>query len=82
MAKYKNIHIDIYKRDITVFIGSHSEFIEWIKNNEPSEKWENLMQLIINSDDSAEASFWFCRLRPDSTGTPLLLPARPPGGTR
>lgn len=58
MAKYKNIHIDIYKRDITVFIGSHSEFMEWIKNNEPSEKWENLIQLIINSDDSAEASFW------------------------
>ena len=58
MAKYKNIRIELYKRDITVFIGSHEEFKKWIKTNDCSETWSNIISQILESDDNAEASYW------------------------
>ena len=58
MAKYKNIRVELYKRDITVFIGSHEEFKKWIKTNNCSETWINIISQILKSDDNAEASYW------------------------
>ena len=58
MAKYKNIRVELYKRDITVFIGSHEEFKKWIKTNDCSETWSNIISQILESDDNAEASCW------------------------
>ena len=58
MAKYKNIRVELYKRDITVFIGSHEEFKKWIKTNDCSETWSNIISQILESDDNAEASYW------------------------
>lgn len=59
MAKFKVIHIDIYRRDITVFIGSHDEFKEWISTCEVPTNWEPLIETVIDSDDNAEASYWY-----------------------
>lgn len=61
MAKFKNIHIDLYKRDITVFIGSHNEFKEWVTEYEVPSSWEQLIESIIESDDDAIASYWYNR---------------------
>lgn len=58
MAKYKIIRIELYKRDITVFIGSHEEFKEWIKTNDCPKTWSNIINEILESDDNAEASYW------------------------
>ena len=47
MAKYKCIRIELYKRDITVFIGSHEEFKEWIKTNDCTETWRDIINQIL-----------------------------------
>lgn len=59
MAKYKIIRIELYKRDITVFIGSHEELKEWIKTNDCNKTWSNIINEILESDDNAEASYWY-----------------------
>lgn len=60
MAKYKVIHIDIYNRDITVFIGSHEEFIDWVSNCDCPASWDDLIETIKNSDNEhVEASYWY-----------------------
>lgn len=59
MAKYKVIHIDIYKREITIFIGSHKEFKEWISDYRDLEYWEDTVKAIQNSDDDALGSYWY-----------------------
>ena len=59
MAKFKVIHIDIYRRDITVFIGSHDEFKSWIATCEVPTSWEQLVEAVVESEDNAEASYWY-----------------------
>lgn len=59
MAKFKNIRIDIYKRKITVFIGSHEEFKTWITSYHVPSDWEQLLESIIESKDNAIASYWY-----------------------
>lgn len=59
MAKYKVIPIDLYKRDITVFIGTHDEFKNWITSYKVPESWEQLVENVSVSDDSALASYWY-----------------------
>ena len=59
MAKYKNINIDLYKRDITVFIGSHEDFQEWVSSYKAPTSWQQLVESIIVSDDNALASYWY-----------------------
>lgn len=63
MAKYKVINIDIYGRDITVFIGSHDEFKEWVSSYRVPTSWQQLIESIIEStNDGADASYWYNRL--------------------
>lgn len=59
MAKFKVIHIDIYRRDITVFIGSHDEFKAWIATCDVPTSWEQLVEAVVESEDNAEASYWY-----------------------
>lgn len=60
MAKYKVIPIDVYKRDITVFIGTHDEFKEWVASYNVPTNWEQLIESIIYSDDdNAAGSYWY-----------------------
>lgn len=61
MAKFKIINIDLYKRDITVFIGSHDEFKEWIQSYKVPTSWEQLVESIVYSEDDALASYWYNR---------------------
>ena len=58
MAKYKRVRIELYKRDITIFIGSHKEFKDWIATNDCPKTWSNIITQILESDDNAEASYW------------------------
>ena len=74
MAKYKVITIDIYKRDITVFIGSHEEFQDWVSQYNVPNNWEQLIESIIESDDNALASYWYNK----SNGNGIIeLPCHP-----
>lgn len=57
MAKYKRVRIELYKRDIIIFIGSHKEFKKWVTTNDCPKTWSNISQ-ILESDDNAEASYW------------------------
>lgn len=59
MAKFKTITIDLYKRDITVFIGSHEDFKEWIASYNVPSSWEQLVETVVQSDDRALASYWY-----------------------
>lgn len=59
MAKFKIIHIDIYKRDITIFIGSHDEFKKWVSSYRVPTNWEQLIESIVESNDDAIASYWY-----------------------
>lgn len=59
MAKFKVIHVDIYKRDITVFIGSHNEFKIWISQYDATDSWKELVENVLQSNDDAEASYWY-----------------------
>ncbi len=59
MAKFKTIDIELYKRDITIFIGSHYEFKDWLLQYKVPTSWEQLIESIIESDDSALASYWY-----------------------
>lgn len=61
MAKFKIINIDLYKRDITVFIGTHSEFQDWVSQYRVPASWEQLIESIIISEDDALASYWYNR---------------------
>lgn len=60
MAKYKRIPIDIYKREVLVFIGSHEEFKKWAEEYFsfiPS--YFDFLRMISNSDGTAQASTYF-----------------------
>lgn len=59
MAKYKVINIDIYERDITVYIGTHEEFKQWVASYKVPTSWEQLIENIIDSEDDADASYWY-----------------------
>ena len=59
MAKFKIIHIYIYKRNITVFIGSHDEFKAWIATCDVPTSWEQLVEAVVESEDNSEASYWY-----------------------
>lgn len=60
MAKYKTLSIDLYKRDITIFIGNHDDFKYWVNSFEVPSSWERLIESIIASDeDGAIASYWY-----------------------
>lgn len=59
MAKFKVIPIDIYKRDIAVFIGTHEEFKAWVTSYHVPSNWKQLVESITDSDDGAIASYWY-----------------------
>lgn len=59
MAKFKVIHVDIYRRDITVFIGSHDEFKKWVSQYDATDSWKELVENVLQSNDDAEASYWY-----------------------
>lgn len=60
MAKYAKINLDIYKRYLLIFIGTHREFKVWVDEYYKYDKiYDNLTNVILDSDDNAQASFWY-----------------------
>lgn len=59
MAKFKVINIELYRRDITIFIGTHDEFKEWLASYNVPTSWERLVENVLDSDDAALASYWY-----------------------
>ena len=74
MAKFKTIHIDIYRRDITIFIGSHDEFKDWVQRYDVTDNWKQLIENIIESEDDALGAYWYN----DNNGNGIIeLPNHP-----
>lgn len=76
MGKYKFIPVSIYKREIGVFIGSRTEFRNWVeKEYKNDEDYRGLVDLIQDSGVRTEAaSFWYN----ESTGDGIIeLPKFP-----
>lgn len=61
MAKYTYIPVDIYKRGITVFIGSHKEFKSWVRDYyKNDEDYQNLIDYVCNNDTyNTLGVFWY-----------------------
>lgn len=61
MAKYKIIPLDLFKRSIIVFIGSHKEFKRWIPYYFGDDKeYDSLIELVEeNNYNDVQASFWY-----------------------
>jgi hypothetical protein len=59
MAKYKEISVDIYKRYVYVFVGSLSEFKEWVTKTyiyDEEKEFVNMV-LLLKEDEIGMASF-------------------------
>lgn len=61
MAKYTYIPVDIYKRGITVFIGSHKEFKCWVSEYYKDDvEYQGLIDYVHTREDyNITASFWY-----------------------
>lgn len=59
MAKIKVINIDIYKREILVFIGSHSELVEYAKGLKNDDCYSNVADIIINDTSDSEGCYYY-----------------------
>lgn len=61
MAIYKFIDCDIYKRYISVFIGSRNDFKKWVEDTYGNDKeYQDLVELVSQSPKRTElASFWY-----------------------
>lgn len=79
MAKFKFIPINIYKRDIGVFIGSRREFKAWVIDYYNSDgRYSGLIEYIQDTrKDTAVASFWYNELTGDGIIELPKLPKTP-----
>lgn len=59
-GKVKWIDVDIYKTNIAVFIGTHENFKRWIKKEYTNPDERGLVEIVEESDDSPQASLWWC----------------------
>lgn len=60
MAKIKYINVDIYETGVTVFVGTHSEFIKYIKDMASKhDHYKEIVPLAENRDITAVASFYY-----------------------
>lgn len=61
MAKFKQIYIDVYKRSVFVFIGSHNQFVDWVADEFKNDRnYEGLIKYVHEVDKRPSlASFWY-----------------------
>lgn len=61
MAKIKWIDVDIYKTGVTIFVGTHKEFIKYLKNM--TSKYDYYKEIVPLAEDSryntSVASFYW-----------------------
>lgn len=65
MAKTKYVNVDIYKTGVRVFVGSHKEFIRYLKKEGEKKNYDDykeLAEVAENRDETGAASFYWHRL--------------------
>lgn len=63
MAKIKWIDVDIYKTGVTIFVGTHKEFIKYTKNM--ASKYDEYKDIVSLAEDreSAASFYWDAKSR-------------------
>ena len=58
MAKIKYVNVDIYKTGVTIFVGTHKEFIKYTKNM--ASKYDEYKDIVSLAEDreSAASFYW------------------------
>lgn len=58
MAKIKYVNVDIYKTGVTIFVGTHKEFIKYTKNM--ASKYDYYKDIVSLAEDreSAASFYW------------------------
>ena len=58
MAKIKYVDVDIYKTGVTIFVGTHKEFIKYTKNM--ASKYDEYKDIVSLAEDreSAASFYW------------------------
>ena len=60
MAKIKYVNVDIYKTGVTIFVGTHSEFIKYLKDMASKYgEYKDIVSLAENRDNASAASFYW-----------------------
>lgn len=60
MAKTKYINVDVYKTGVRVFVGTHKEFIKYVKDMASKyDYYKNLISLTENRATTSAASFYW-----------------------
>ena len=63
MAKIKYVNVDIYKTGVTIFVGTHKEFIKYTKNM--ASKYDEYKDIVSLAEDreSAASFYWDAKSR-------------------
>lgn len=60
MAKIKWIDVDIYKTGVTIFVGTHNEFIKYLKDMASKyDYYKEIVPLAENRDTTSAANFYW-----------------------
>ena len=60
MAKIKYVDVDIYKTGVTIFVGTHSEFIKYLKDMASKyDYYKEIVPLAEDRDNTSVASFYW-----------------------
>lgn len=61
MAKYKQIYLDIYKRSVFIFIGSHNQFVDWVTDEFKNDyRYQGFIKYVHEVEKKTSlASFWY-----------------------
>ena len=60
MAKIKYVDVDIYKTGVTIFVGTHNEFIKYLKDMaSKKDYYKEIVPLAEDRDNTSVASFYW-----------------------
>lgn len=60
MAKIKYVDVDIYKTGVTIFVGTHNEFIKYLKDMASKyDDYKEIVPLAEDRDNTSAASFYW-----------------------
>ena len=61
MAKYQQIYIDVYKRSIFIFLGSHKEFKLWVQDyfKDDSDYSDFARYVEDKESNNPQGTFWY-----------------------
>lgn len=60
MAKIKYVNVDIYKTGVTIFVGTHNEFIKYLKDMASKyDNYKDIVPLAEDRDNISVASFYW-----------------------